>query len=168
MGFLTLGLDSFIACLAVGALVNRKAWLPFAALFGIADSGAYLLGTALRFEMPEFVGTIVSSTALVALGLYLIVVAISARKVANTRWMWVLPIALTLDNVSFGLLDRSTSVAASAVEQLVSSTAMALAGVVVAAVVVRAVPKLRQNKPLTAAIAGVAAIAAVPVLMAVG
>lgn len=168
MGFLTLGLDSFIACLAVGALVNRKAMLPFAALFGIADTGAFLLGTALHFEMPDFVASIVSSSALVVLGLYLIVVAVTARKVANTRWMWVLPFALTLDNISFGLLDHSSSVAVSAVEQLVSSAVLALAGIVVSAVVVRAVPKLRQNKALTAGIAGVAAIVAVPVLLAMG
>lgn len=165
MGFLALGIDSFIACLAVGALLPRRSWLPFAMLFGIADSGAFLLGTALNYEMSELAASIVSGTALLALGVYLVVVAITAQRVANTRWVWALPFALTLDNISFGLLDNSSSVASSAALQLASSTLLALGGVVVSVAIVRAIPKVHENKILTAGIAGVASIIAVPVLL---
>jgi hypothetical protein len=34
MGFLLLGVDSLIACFAVGALVSRRSWLTYATLFG--------------------------------------------------------------------------------------------------------------------------------------
>lgn len=168
MGFLALGIDSFIACLAVGALITGKARFAFAALFGIADGGAFLLGTALHWEMSEEVATFVSSAALIALGVYLIAVAILSRKVANTRYVWALPFALTLDNISFGLVDGTSSVAVSFFEQLVSSTLLAMAGLLVSAAIVRAVPKLNQNRILTSGIAGAAAIVAVPVLLRLG
>ncbi|MEO8850963.1 MAG: hypothetical protein ABI360_04460 [Allobranchiibius sp.] len=134
-------------------------------LFGIADSGAFLLGTALNYEMSELAASIVSGTALLALGVYLVVVAVTAQRVANTRWVWALPFALTLDNISFGLLDNSSSVASSAALQLASSTLLALGGVVVSVAIVRAIPKVHENKILTAGIAGVASIIAVPVLL---
>jgi hypothetical protein len=51
MGFLSLGIDSFIACLAVGCLIDRRRWLPYAALFGLCDSLAFLLGVTLHWEM---------------------------------------------------------------------------------------------------------------------
>lgn len=168
MGFLALGIDSFIACAAVGALLSRRSWLPFALLFGICDSGAFLLGTALHWEMSELAATIVGSVALVALGLYLVVVAFASQKVANTRWVWALPFALTLDNISFGLIDNSSSVASSAGLQLVSSSLMALIGVVVSVALVRSIPKVHDNKILTSGIAGGLALVAVPVLMLVG
>ncbi len=165
MGFVALGIDSVIACLAVGALLPRRSWVPFAMLFGTADSGAFLLGTALHYEMSELTASIVSGTALLALGIYLFIVAITAQRVANTRWVWALPFALTLDNISFGLLDNSSSVASSAALQLASSTLLALGGVVVGVAIVRAIPKVHENKIMTAGIAGVASIIAVPVLL---
>lgn len=167
MSFLMLGIDSFIACLAVGALVQRKSWFAFAALFGICDSSAFLLGHAMRWEMSESVANVVSTTALVALGLYLIVVAVTAQKVANTRWVWALPLALTLDNITFGLIENSwsTAVPVEAGEQLLSSACLALAGIAVSAAIVRAVPKVHKNRILTTGIVGAAAIIAAPVLL---
>ena len=90
MGFLLLGLDSLIACFAVGALLDRQAWLPFAALFGVFDAAAFLVGSAFSWEMPEAVGTIVELATFAGLGIYLIVVALGAKRVANTRWVWLL------------------------------------------------------------------------------
>lgn len=167
MGFLMLGIDSFIACLAVGALVNRKSWLPFAALFGICDSSAFVLGHAMSWNMSESVAEVVSTAAMVALGVYLIVVAIASQKVANTRWVWVLPFALTLDNITYGLIDHSwsTSVSVEAVEQLLSSALLALIGIGISAAIVRAVPKVHENKILTAGLVGGAAIVAAPVML---
>ena len=36
MNFLLLGIDSFIACMAIGALVDRRSWVWLAALFAFA------------------------------------------------------------------------------------------------------------------------------------
>jgi putative Mn2+ efflux pump MntP len=168
MGFLSLGIDSFIACLAVGCLIDRRRWLPYAALFGLCDSLAFLLGVTLHWEMSDEIASIVGSGALVALGAYLLVVAIVSRKVANTRWVWILPFALTLDNISYGMINGADSVALSFWEQLASSACLALLGVVVSNAFVGVIPKVKNNGALTAGIAGVAAIIAVPVLMAVG
>src|ERR1700761_6523232 len=47
--WLLLGVDSLIACVAVGPIMERKLSMlvPFALLFGVADGGGYLLGTVL-------------------------------------------------------------------------------------------------------------------------
>ena len=52
MGFLLLGVDSLIACFAVGALVSRSSWLLYATLFGVCDAGGFLLGTRPSLEYP--------------------------------------------------------------------------------------------------------------------
>jgi hypothetical protein len=44
MGFLLLGVDSLIACFAVGALVSQRSWLRYAALFGLCDAGGSYSG----------------------------------------------------------------------------------------------------------------------------
>ena len=51
MNFLLLGIDSLIACLAIGALVNRRSWVWLAALFAAADAGAFLIGTGLGWGL---------------------------------------------------------------------------------------------------------------------
>ena len=43
MGFLLLGVDSLIAGMAIGPVVERRWRLPLAALFGIADAAVFLL-----------------------------------------------------------------------------------------------------------------------------
>ncbi|WP_446666515.1 hypothetical protein [Flexivirga sp. B27] len=166
MSFLALGLDSFIACFAVGALLGKKAWIPFALLFGVLDAGAFLAATAFHFEISEAVGTAVSVSALVALGVYLIGVAVFSQKVANTRWVWALPIALTVDNISFGLAEGTSSAAMSFTQQLVSSSILAFAGVMASVAVVRTFPKVQANRVLTSGLAGAATLIAVPVLLA--
>ena len=52
MGFLLLGIDSLIACFGVGALVGRRSWLSYAALFGVCDAGGFLLGIGASLEHP--------------------------------------------------------------------------------------------------------------------
>jgi hypothetical protein len=39
MGFLLLGTDSLIACIAVGPIISRRIALPFCILFGVGDGG---------------------------------------------------------------------------------------------------------------------------------
>ena len=47
MGLLLLGLDSLIVCLAVGAHRRPRSRLKLAALFGVADGVAFLIGAGL-------------------------------------------------------------------------------------------------------------------------
>ena len=49
MGFLLLGIDSLIACVAIGPVVSRRWGVPLAALFGVCDGGGFLLGSALHW-----------------------------------------------------------------------------------------------------------------------
>ena len=81
MGFLLLGIDSLIACIAVGPIISRRWSVPFAALFGICDGGGFLLGSALHWQVPGNVSTVLTTAILVALGIYWIAIAIFSRLV---------------------------------------------------------------------------------------
>jgi hypothetical protein len=94
-----------------------------------------------------------------------------SQRVAETRWAWALPFALSVDNITFGLIDHawSSSVAVQAVEQLLSSGLLALIGLALSAVVLRAIPGAEQrSRAFTAGFAGAALIIAAPILLAVG
>jgi hypothetical protein len=171
MGFLLLGIDSFIACFAVGGLVSRRSWLPFAMLFGLCDAGGFLLGTALHWSMPDATANIVETAVLVGLGIYWVVVAVGAKRIAETRWVWALPFVLSIDNITYGLIDHawSSSVAVQAIEQLISSALLAGIGLVAGVAVLRTIPGSQdRSRVFTAGFAGVALIVAAPVLLAVG
>ncbi len=171
MGFLLLGIDSLIACFAVGALVNRRSWLLYATLFGVCDAGGFLLGTAFHWSIPDGTANVVETAVLVGLGVYWLGIALYARRLAETRWVWAIPFVLSIDNITFGLIDHawSSSVAAQAIEQLISSSLLALAGLLASAVVLRAIPGGKQRSATFApAFAGAACIVAAPVLLAIG
>jgi hypothetical protein len=51
MGFLLLGIDSLIACIAIGALVEKRSRLWLAGLFGLADGVAFLIGAGLGWGL---------------------------------------------------------------------------------------------------------------------
>jgi hypothetical protein len=170
MGFLLLGIDSLIACLAVGAVVNRRARLPFAALFGVCDGVGFLIGSAFHWSMPGMTATVVATAVFVALGVYWIILAIWSQRVSETRWVWLLPIALSIDNITFGVIDHSwtNSVWGQAGEQALSSTLLALAGILVSVAVVRAIPVLRRSSTRMLGFAGAALIVAAGVELLVG
>jgi len=171
MGFLLLGIDSLIACFAVGALISRGSWLPYAALFGLCDAGGFLLGTALHWSVPDATANVVETAVMVGLGVYWVAIAVFSRRVAETRWAWALPFVLSIDNITFGLIDHawSSSVAVQAIEQLVSSALLALIGLVLSAAVTRTIPGMKQRSTaFTAGFAGAALIVAAPLLLAVG
>jgi hypothetical protein len=171
MGFLLLGVDSLIACFAVGALVSRQSWLTYATLFGACDAGGFLLGTWFHWSIPDGTANVVETAVLVGLGLYWLGVALYAHRLANTRWVWALPFVLSVDNITFGLIDHawSSSVAVQAIEQLISSSLLALIGLVASAFVLRAIPgSTRRSVTFPAAFAGAACIVAAPILLAVG
>ena len=170
MGFLLLGIDSFIACLAVGTVISPRARVPFAVSFGIADAGGFLLGTALHWSMPGGVSTVAATGVFVALGLYWIALAMMSRQTAGTRWVWVLPVALSIDNITFGVIDHSwtTNVWGQAGEQALASALLAGAGLAIAAAVARTVPALQRSRVLSLGLAGGGLIVAAGVELLVG
>jgi uncharacterized membrane protein YhaH (DUF805 family) len=171
MGFLLLGVDSLIACFAVGAIISRRSWLLYATLFGLCDAGGFLLGTAFHWSIPDSTANVVETAVLVGLGVYWLGVALYARRLAETRWVWALPFVLSIDNITFGLIDHawSSSVAVQAIEQLISSSLLALVGLLASAAVMRAIPGSKQRSTAFAVgFAGAALIVAAPVLLAVG
>jgi hypothetical protein len=133
MGFLLLGLDSLIVCAAVGPLVDRRWRLLFAALFGVADGLAFLVGAGLGWRLfSDDLSSALQLGILVALGLYLLIVAAGTRQVA-TRWpVWVFPHLLVFDNLTYGL-SRDGSLFQHAGQQALSSSLLALTGLLAAA-----------------------------------
>jgi hypothetical protein len=146
MGFLVLGIDSLIACLAIGAIVDRRWRVPLAAAFGIADGGAFLIGAGLGWTISEGVTEFLEIASLAALGVYLVVVAFASRRVAEVWPVWILPLALTMDNLAFGVAnDYSGSLVGHALEQAVSSALLALIGLYAASLLPRLVPSLERR-----------------------
>jgi hypothetical protein len=159
MGFLLLGIDSFIACMAIGAIVDRRWRLPLAALFGLADGAAFLIGAGLGWTISESVTEFLVVGTLAALAYYLIVAA-GSRLVKASWAVWVVPFALTMDNLAYGVAsDYSGSLAGHAAEQALSSALLALIGLYVAGVLPRVVPAL-QSRAVAVRFAGVALLLA--------
>ena len=85
--------------------------------------------------MPDSVGTFVKGATLIILGAYWIGVAILSKRAANaqqqskSRWgVWILPWALSVDNITYGLVagvPAHASVWASAAGQALSSAVQA-------------------------------------------
>ena len=103
MGFLLLGIDSLIACIAIGALVDRRSRLWLAGLFGVADGVAFLIGAGLGWQLSGGLTEGLEIGLLVAMALYLLVVAGGTRRVTALWPVWVVPFALTLDNLAYGV-----------------------------------------------------------------
>jgi hypothetical protein len=144
MHFLLLGIDSFIACVAIGAIVDRGSRVKLAALFGVADLSAFAIGAGLGWQISAGLTGVLTTGILVSLGLYLIVVAAGTSRVAANWTVWVVPWALTLDNVAYGLVgDRSTgALFADGAQQAMSSALLAMAGLLVAVALPRVFPSL--------------------------
>jgi hypothetical protein len=136
MSLLLLGLDSLIVCLAVGVIVDGRARFKLAALFGVADGVAFLVGAGLGLRfLSEGASTALTTGAVVALAFYLLVVAAGTRTM-TARWtVWALPAVLVFDNLTYGLLGEhaSGSVFEQAGAQALSSAALALVGLLAAA-----------------------------------
>ncbi len=138
MNFLLLGIDSLIACLAIGALVDRRSWVRLAALFAAADAGAFLIGAGLGWGlMSQAASELIGMGTFVLLGVYLLVVAAGTAQVTARRAVWVLPFALTLDNLAFGMAGEPTS---SVLAQALSSGMLAYLGLFAAAWLPRVLP----------------------------
>lgn len=180
--WLLLGVDSLIACIAVGPIMARK-WsvlVPFVVLFGVADGGGYLLGTALHWSFPDDLDFI-TPVVVAVIGLYWIAVAFISRRAAaaeaeednaKAHWgVWVLPWVLSLDNITFGAVDGisdGTSVWVSALEQALSSLIQAGVGLAVGIAIAYSIPALRRRMWLANLVAGALMLVGAGVLHAVG
>jgi hypothetical protein len=145
MSLLLLGLDSLIVCLAIGALVEGRSRLKLAALFALADGVAFLIGAGLGWGLFSGAASVVVEIGtLVLVGLYLLVVAASSKQMA--RWpIWLLPFALIVDNLTYGLAAEHTgSVVGEATAQAVSSGLLAFVGLLVAVWLPRVLPAARD------------------------
>jgi hypothetical protein len=142
MGFLLLGIDSLIACFAIGAIVDRRWRLPLAASFGVADAGAFLMGAGLGWTISASVTEVLEILLLAGLGFWLVVVTAGARRLAEYS-VWLVPLVLTVDNLAYGVAnDYSGSLAGHAAEQGASSALLAAVGLVVGAAVL---PRLQRR-----------------------
>jgi hypothetical protein len=142
MNFLLLGLDSLIACIAIGALVDRRSWVWLAGLFALADGVAFLIGTGLGWGlMSGAASEVIEMGTLVLLGVYLLVVAAGTAQM-TARWaIWLLPLALTVDNLAFGLAGEQTgTIAGETLAQTLSSGMLAYLGLFVAVWLPRVLP----------------------------
>jgi hypothetical protein len=138
MSFLLLGLDSLIVCAAVGALVEPGSRLRYAALFGIADGVAFLVGAGLGWQLfSDGTSGVLTAAMLVSMGLYLIVVAAGTQQLAARRVVWALPAVLVFDNLTYGLVGdhAAGTLFQQAGEQALSSSLLALVGLLAAAAV---------------------------------
>jgi hypothetical protein len=156
MGFLLLGVDSLIACIAIGPIIGMRVAVPLAALFGVGDGAGFLLGSAFHWSVPDNVSNIVETGVLVVLGLYWIGIAVLSKRMASeevqsrSRWgVWVLPWVLSIDNITFGIID---GVPAHAIGMAVASL----------------FPAVRKRMALANGICGGLLIAAAGVLLIVG
>ena len=162
MNFLLLGVDSLIAGIAICAIVSPRARVPLAALFGIADGVVFLFGAGLGWRLPGALPEVLEIGTLVAVGLYLVVVAAGTRRVAAHWPLWVLPWALTMDNLAYGVAGEHSgaSLFAHAGEQALSSSLLALVGLLAAVLLPRVVPAMEQRAAATRFAGGALVLAA--------
>ena len=168
MGFLLLGIDSFIACMAIGAIIDKRWRLPLAAAFGVADGAAFLIGAGLGWTISDGATAFLEVGTLAALGLWLMVVTVGTRRVADLWPLWVLPLALTMDNIAYGVAsDYSGSLLGHAVEQAAASALLAVAGLYAASLLPRLVPAL-ERRVVAVRFAGAALLLATGVFLLIG
>jgi len=181
MGFLLLGVDSLIACIAIGPIMAKRSLAvltSLAVLFGVGDGAGYLLGTALHYSIPDSLSADIEYSVLVILGVYWIAVAVISRMAAKaevsdkSHWgVWVLPWALSVDNITYGAVNgvpAHFSVWASAGEQFLSSAVQAGVGLAIGIGVVAAIPGLRRRMPVVNALAGVLLLAGAGLMYVTG
>ena len=157
-GFPLLGLDSLIACIAIGPIVSRRSLLPLVVLFGVGDGVGFLVGAGLHWQISPDVSDILQTGILIALGLYWLVIAAFAKRVA-ARWLvWILPWALGIDNLTYGLTDdhASGSLLEQAGQQTLSSGLLALVGLVIGIMVAAMIPRMLPTMQRSAVLSGVA------------
>jgi hypothetical protein len=164
---------------AIGGLGLSALTVPYGLSYGAGDGLGYQLGTLLHFSISDSLSSVVETTLLVALGLYWIGIYFVASKMEASerlqkwswRGIWVLPAALSIDNLTFGAVTgvpAHASVWASAGLQALASAGLGLVGLAVGISLAVLIPALRTRMYRTFGIVGVGVIATAGVLLYTG
>jgi putative Mn2+ efflux pump MntP len=151
--------------------------LPYGLAYGAGDGFGYLIGTLFHFSVSDTLSTVLETTLLVALGFYWIGIYFVARKMQSSasdrlqkwswRGIWVLPVALSIDNMTYGAVTgvpAHASVWASAGLQALASAGLGLIGLATGIGLAVLIPALRTRMYRTFGIVGVGVIATAVVL----
>jgi hypothetical protein len=152
---------------------------PYAISYGIGDGLGFLLGTLFHFSIADSVSSWIETTALVVLGIYWIGIYLVASRMQESdrlqRWsmrgIWVLPAALSIDNLTFGAvtgIPAHESVWASAGLQALASAGLGLVGLAAGIGLAVLIPALRSKMHRTFGIVGVGVIATAALLAITG
>jgi putative Mn2+ efflux pump MntP len=149
--------------------------VPYGLSYGVGDGFGYLIGTLLHFSISDTLSTVVETALLVVLGFYWIAIYFVARKMQASeqlqkwswRGIWVLPVALSIDNLTYGAVTgvpAHASVWASAGLQALASGALGLIGLAVGIGLAVLIPALRTRMYRTFGIVGVGVLATAVIL----
>jgi hypothetical protein len=153
--------------------------LPYGLSYGAGDGIGYLIGTLFHFSVSDTLSTVLETTLLVALGLYWIGIYFAARKMQTSvrlqkwswRGIWVLPAALSIDNLTYGAVTgvpAHASVWASAGLQALASGALGLIGLATGIGLAVLIPALRTKMYRTFGIVGIGVIVTAAILAYTG
>jgi len=167
---------------------RRKWWVigglsaltvPYGLSYGAGDGIGYLIGTLFHFSISDTLSSVLETTLLVVLGLYWIGIYFVASKMQASeqlqkwswRGIWVLPVALSLDNLTYGAVTgvpANESIWASAGLQALASAGLGLVGLAVGISLAILIPALRTRMHRTFGVVGVGVIATAAVLLYTG
>jgi hypothetical protein len=164
---------------AIGGLGLSALTVPYGISYGVGDGLGYLLGTLFHFSISDSLSSMLETTLLVVLGLYWIAIYFAASKMQRSeqlqkwswRGIWVLPVALSLDNLTFGAvtgIPANESVWASAGLQALASAGLGLVGLAAGIGLAVLIPALRTKMYRTFGIVGVGVIATAGILLYTG
>ena len=164
---------------ALGGIIISALALPYALSYGIGDGVGFLIGTLFHFSILDSLSSMIETTLMVALGLYWIAIYFVASRMQGSdqlekwswRGIWVLPIALSLDNLTFGAVTgvpAHASVWASAGLQALASAGLGVVGLAVGIGLAVLIPALRTRTHRTFGVVGVGVIATAALLLVTG
>jgi hypothetical protein len=164
---------------AIGGLGLSALTVPYGLSYGVGDGVGYLIGTLFHFSISDSLSSMLETTLLVALGLYWIGIYFVANRMQSSeqlqkwswRGIWVLPAALSIDNLTFGAVTgvpANASVWASAGLQALASAGLGLIGLAVGIGLALLIPALRSQMHRTFGIVGVGVIATAGILLYTG
>jgi hypothetical protein len=164
---------------AIGGLSLSALAVPYGLSYGAGDGIGYLLGTLFHFSISDSLSSVLETTLLVVLGLYWIGIYFVASKMQASeqlekwswRGIWVLPVALSLDNLTYGAvtgIPANESVWASAGLQALASAGLGLIGLAIRIGLAVLIPALRTRMHRTFGVVGVGVIATAAVLLYTG
>jgi hypothetical protein len=163
----------------IGGLSLSALTVPYGLSYGAGDGLGYLLGTLLHFSVSDSLSEVLETTLLCALGLYWIGIYFVARNVQASerlqqwswRGIWILPVALSIDNLTYGAVTgvpANASVWASAGLQSLASAGLGLIGLAVGIGLAVLIPALRTKMYRTFGVVGVGVIATAALLAYTG